>query len=154
MPAEEVTIAELLRDAGYQTACIGKWDVSSRRAIVDRMPNSQGFGYFFGTLGANDDGVVKFHENDNSAGETRAMGSLTRLYTDKAIDWLRFKREPGQPFFLYVAHTMAHTIIDASDRFKGASKGGSTGMSSRNWTMRQAAFSTSSTSWACEITHW
>ena len=124
MPAEEVTIAELLRDAGYQTACIGKWDVSSRRAILDRMPNAQGFGYFFGTLGANDDGVVKFHENDNSAGESHEMGSLTRLYTDKAIDWLRSKRDPGQPFFLYVAHTMAHTIIDASDRFRGASKGG------------------------------
>ena len=36
MPAEEITFAELIREAGYQTACIGKWDVSNRKAIVDK----------------------------------------------------------------------------------------------------------------------
>ena len=41
MPAGEITFAELMREAGYQTACIGKWDVSNRKAIVDRMPNAQ-----------------------------------------------------------------------------------------------------------------
>ena len=51
MPASEITFAELIRDAGYQTACIGKWDVSNRRAIIDRMPNAQGFDYYFGALG-------------------------------------------------------------------------------------------------------
>ena len=47
MPAEEITFAELIREAGYQTACIGKWDVSNRKAIIERMPNAQGFDYFF-----------------------------------------------------------------------------------------------------------
>ena len=124
MPADEVTFAELAKGVGYQTVCIGKWDVSNRKPIVDRMPNAQGFDYYYGTLGANDDGSVSFHENNEPAGATRDMGSLTRLYTDKAITWLRGERDPEKPFVLYLAHTMMHTIIDASDQFRGASDGG------------------------------
>ena len=124
MPASEITIAERLRDAGYQTACIGKWDVSNRKPIVERMPNAQGFDYYFGALGANDNGRVAFHENNDKAGSTDDMGSLTTLYTDKAITYLADKRDPNKPFLLYVAHTMMHTIIDASDRFRGKSAGG------------------------------
>ncbi len=124
MPASEITWAELIGKAGYQSACIGKWDVSNRKPIIERMPNAQGFDYYFGTLGANDGGGVAFHENNEKAGNTRDMGSLTRLYTDKAIDFLKNKRDKGKPFILYVAHTMMHTIIDASDKFRGKSKGG------------------------------
>jgi len=124
MPAGEITFAELIRKVGYQTACIGKWDVSNRKAIIDRMPNAQGFDYYFGTLGANDGGGVRFHENNTPAGQTRDMGSLIRLYTDKAIDYLKNKRDKDKPFVLYVAHTMMHTIIGASPRFRGKSKGG------------------------------
>lgn len=124
MPASEITFAELIRKVGYQTACIGKWDASNRKPIVDRMPNAQGFDYYFGALGANDDGTVHFHENNEKAGSTKDMGSLTTLYTDKAIGFLKEKRDPEKPFVLYVAHTMMHTIIDASDRFRGKSAGG------------------------------
>ena len=52
------------------------------------------------------------------------MGSLTTLYTDKAIDYLKEQRDPDKPFVLYLAHTMMHTIIDASERFRGKSAGG------------------------------
>ena len=124
MPASEITWAELLREVGYQTACIGKWDVSSRKAIIERMPNAQGFDYYFGPLGANDGGGVKFHENNEPAGTSGEMGELTTLYTEKSIVWLKEKRDPEKPFVLYIAHTMMHTIIDASDRFRGKSKGG------------------------------
>ncbi len=124
MPADEITWAELIRAAGYQTACIGKWDVSDRRAIRERMPLAQGFDYYFGPLGANDNGQVSFHENNEPAGQTREMGILTTLYTDKAIDYLQNKRDKDKPFVLYLAHTMMHTDIDASERFKGKSAGG------------------------------
>jgi arylsulfatase A-like enzyme len=124
MPADEVTFAELIGKVGYQTACIGKWDVSNRKPIVERMPNAQGFDYYFGTLGANDGGRVAFHENNQPAGATQDMGSLIGLYTDKAIDYLENRRDPNRPFVLYVAHTMMHTIIDASPKFKGTSDGG------------------------------
>jgi arylsulfatase A-like enzyme len=122
MPASEITMAELLRDAGYATGCVGKWDVSNRAAIAERMPNAQGFDYYYGTLGANDNGRVVFHENNKRVGKTADMASLTRLYTDKGIEFL--KRNKDKPFFLYLAHTMVHSVIDASADFKGKSQGG------------------------------
>lgn len=123
MPASEITWAERIKTVGYQTACIGKWDVSNRKPIIDRMPLAQGFDYYFGPLGANDGGRVTFHENNEKAGGTSEMGSLIRLYTDKAIDYLQSKRDQSKPFVLYLAHTMMHTIIDASPKFKGKSAG-------------------------------
>ena len=124
MPASEITFAELMKPSGYQTACIGKWDVSNRKEIIERMPNAQGFDYYYGTLGANDNGFIKFHENNRAVGETEDMSCTIRLYTDKAIDFLENNRDPNKPFVLYLAHTMLHTIIDASPEFKGKSAGG------------------------------
>lgn len=118
MPGSEITFAEMLKEVGYQTACVGKWDVSNRQAIIDRMPNAQGFDYYYGSLGANDNGKMKLHENNELIGETEDMASLTRLYTDKAIDFIQNKRDPDKPFVLYLAHTMMHSVIDASPAFK------------------------------------
>lgn len=122
MPASEVTVAELLQSAGYATCCIGKWDVSNREAIPERMPNAQGFDVFWGTLGANDDGAVVLYENGTRLERTQDMASLTRRYTDHAIEFLR--RNTDGPFFLYLAHTMVHSVIDASPEFAGKSQGG------------------------------
>ena len=118
MPSSEITFAEMLKEVGYQTACVGKWDVSSRQAIIDRMPNAQGFDYYYGALGANDNGKMKLHENNELIGETEDMAGITRLYTNKAIDFLKNKRNSDKPFILYLAHTMMHTVVDASPKFK------------------------------------
>ena len=118
MPGSEVTFAEILKETGYQTACVGKWDVSNRKAIIDRMPNAQGFDYYFGALGANDAGKVTLHSNNDLVETTNDMAGLTRLYTNKAIDYLENQRDPEKPFIVYLAHTMMHTIIDASPEFK------------------------------------
>ena len=118
MPASEITFGEILKEAGYQTACIGKWDVSNRKAIIDRMPNAQGFDYYFGALGANDSGKSTLYRNNKLVRTTNDMAGLIRLYTDKAIDYLVNQRNTEKPFVLYLAHTMMHTIIDASPKFK------------------------------------
>ena len=118
MPASEITFAEILKEAGYQTACIGKWDVSNRKAIIDRMPNAQGFDYYFGALGANDSGKSTLYRNNKLVRTTNDMAGLTRLYTEEAIDYLVNQRNTEKPFVLYLAHTMMHTIIDASPKFK------------------------------------
>ena len=126
-PPEEITFAELIKTVGYQTACIGKWDVSSRKAIIEMMPNAQGFDYYFGPLAANDAGPMKgvpLHENNKVVDTIFDMSVFTRLYTEKAIDYLQNRCDPEKPFVLYLAHTMMHTIIDASPEFKGTSKGG------------------------------
>jgi len=122
MPASEVTLAELLKKSGYATACIGKWDVSNRAAIRERMPNAKGFDYYFGPLGANDNGSVVIHENGDEVERTDDMGSLTRKYTDKAIGFIHANRD--QPFLVYLAHTMAHSVVGASPDFRGKSQGG------------------------------
>lgn len=123
MPADEITFAELMQQQNYQTACIGKWDVSNRKAVIPRMPNAQGFDYYYGSLGANDGGKLWFHENNTLVDSTEDMSSISRLYTDKAIDYLENKRTDDKPFILYLAHNMLHTIINASPGFRGKSKG-------------------------------
>ncbi len=122
MPESEITIAELLKTVGYTTGCIGKWDVSNRRDIKGRVPNDQGFDYYWGTLGANDNGTVKLYDNRRPIGVDRDMASLTKRYTDKGIEFLKANND--KPFLLYLAHTMAHSVVDASAEFKGKSKGG------------------------------
>jgi len=122
MPESEITLAELLKTVGYTTGCIGKWDVSNRRDIKGRIPNDQGFDDYFGTLGANDNGTVTLYDNRQPLGVDRDMASLTQRYTDKGIEFLKANKD--KPFLLYLAHTMAHSIVDATAKFKGKSKGG------------------------------
>jgi arylsulfatase A-like enzyme len=122
LATEEITIAEVLQQADYKTACIGKWDISGRKFIEGMVPNDQGFEYYFGTLGANDKGVVTLWHNKKALGETDDMGSLTGRYTDEAVKFLQDHKD--KPFFLYLAHTMPHVKIDASEKFLKKSGGG------------------------------
>ena len=102
MPASEITFAELMRKSGYQTACIGKWDVSNRKPILERMPNAKGFDYYFGPLGANDGGTVTIHENNKKVLVNNEMGGLIKLYTNRSINYLKEYRDPKKPFLLYL----------------------------------------------------
>lgn len=122
LPSSEITIPELLRPAGYATACVGKWDLSRRGYVEGRVPNDQGFDSYYGPLGANDSGRVMLYRNRTELGETRDMGSLTGSFTDEALRFIAEKKD--QPFFLYLAHTMPHIKLGASDRFRGKSAGG------------------------------
>lgn len=120
--AEEVTVAEVLKKAGYTTGCVGKWDMSQRRYQEDLVPNAQGFDSYFGALGANDNNKVTLWHNREKLETTDAMASLSRLYTDKSIDFLKAHRD--EPFFLYVAHTMMHVVIDASPKYRNRTGNG------------------------------
>ncbi|MBN2316566.1 MAG: sulfatase [Sedimentisphaerales bacterium] len=122
MPESEITLAELLKTVGYTTGCVGKWDVSNRRDIKGRIPNDQGFDDYCGPLGANDNGTVTLYDNRQLLGVDHDIATLTQRYTDKGIEFLKANKD--KPFLLYLAHTMAHSIVDASPRFKGKSKGG------------------------------
>jgi len=122
VPTAEITTAEVLRKAGYTSACIGKWDISGRRFVEGMLPNDQGFDYYFGTLGANDGGRVTLWRNKTRLRTTEDMGSLTALYTNEALAFMTENKD--RPFFLYLAHTMAHVKLGASEKFLGRSKGG------------------------------
>jgi arylsulfatase A-like enzyme len=118
---DEITVAEVLKKEGYATGCIGKWDMSRRLVKPGQMPNDQGFDYYFGTLGATDEGKVEFYRNRERSGGTSDMSSLTGMYTSEALSFIEKKKDV--PFFLYLAHNMPHIKIDASAKFKGKSAG-------------------------------
>ncbi len=122
MPNSEVTIAEMAKSVGYETACIGKWDISGRKEIIEQMPLAQGFDHYYGTLGGNDTGKINLYEGNKRVETTTDMASLLHSYTQRAIDFLH-NRDEEKPFFLYLAHTMMHVTIDASENFKGKSSG-------------------------------
>ncbi len=125
MAGSETTLAEYAKSAGYQTACIGKWDLSLRKPLIDQMPNAQGFDYYYGPIGANDRGFIDIYENNKLVkAKEKRMSALLKMYTDKAIHYLTEQRDEDKPFVLYLAHTMMHVIVDASKDFKGKSQGG------------------------------
>jgi arylsulfatase A-like enzyme len=122
--SKELTIAEVLKPAGYVSACIGKWDQaghSQTRFDPSLMPRKQGFDYFFGTPSSND---INLHlmENETSISKRADMATCTEVLTDKAIAFIERNKE--QPFFVYLPHPMPHVKLDATPRFKGKSAAG------------------------------
>lgn len=121
---DEITLAEVLKKRGYSTACFGKWDLakhSQRDFFMDLFPTRQGFDYFFGTPTSND-GIANLYRNEELIEPKSNMATLTQRYTDEAIAFIKKNQE--QPFFVYLPHTMPHTRLDASAKFKGKSKRG------------------------------
>lgn len=120
----EVTIAEVLKPRGYSTCMIGKWDLAghnTEKFNPDLLPIHQGFDYSFFTPSSNDS-RVHLLRNKEVVELNADMSTLTRRYTDEAINFIEKNQE--QPFFLYLAHTMPHTKLAVSDEFKGKSEGG------------------------------
>ncbi len=117
----EITIPEILKPIGYQTAMIGKWDLSGRRKTfqIQLNPSNQGFDYSFWTE-TSGDGPIR--EGEKVVIKKPVRSSLTSLYTDKAIEFIQ--QQKSQPFFVYLAHVMPHTKLAVSKDFKGKSAGG------------------------------
>ena len=129
---DELTIAELLKQNGYATACIGKWHLGFHEPF---LPRQQGFDEYFGLLHNLDPveivstlkgkGGVPLMRNDEIVKRPADPAELTERYTDEAIAFM--EREKGNSFFLYLPHTMLHVPLGVSDRFKGTSQFGEYG---------------------------
>lgn len=122
--AKEVTIPEVLKPLGYATAAFGKWDMAGHSQTgfdPALMPNQQGFDYFFGTPSSNDKSV-NLLRNAELVEKDADMATLTRRYTDEAIQFITANQK--KPFFIYLAHTMPHTRLAASKDFLGKSARG------------------------------
>ena len=116
MPLSEITIAEQLKQAGYQTGLVGKWHLGH----LDRyMPWNQGFDEFYGVPYSNDMANFFFYENQNIIHKAIDQRYLTRRYTEKATDYI--ERHAEQPFFLYLAHSMPHVPLYVSPELEGKS---------------------------------
>ncbi len=128
---DELTLAELLKDGGYATACIGKWHLGFHESF---LPRNQGFDYYFGLLHNLDpvevvyfdgQGGVPLMRNGDVVKRPVDPAELTRLYTDEAIGFIEQNQET--PFFLYLPHTMLHNPLGVSAEFQGSSKWGEYG---------------------------
>ncbi|MBM3757937.1 MAG: sulfatase, partial [Acidobacteria bacterium] len=124
--SKELTLAEVLKPAGYATAMIGKWDLGGHSNTAYRpglLPAHQGFDMHFGTPSSNDSVTETVLMRDGKVVEKPAeQTTLTERYTDEAIRFIREKRH--QPFFLYLCPNMPHTALAASAKFKGKSPRG------------------------------
>lgn len=128
----EVTVAEVLQQAGYATMCIGKWHLGDQPPF---LPTRQGFQQYFGIPFSNDMGQTRANgQRDRKRPPTPLMRDtrvieeepdqrqLTRRYTDEAIHFISQRR--SGPFFLYLAHSFPHWPHYASEPFAGKSANG------------------------------
>lgn len=124
LPASEITIAEALKIAGYQSACIGKWHIGDFAKDERYLPRKHGFDYFIGFNGANDDWPVAFWRNEEELVKDIGLDQAryTGLFTKEAIDFI--ERSKDGPFFLYLAHKDPHQPCIPSKEFENRSDGG------------------------------
>jgi len=121
---DEVTIADMLKPLGYRTACIGKWHLGHRPPF---LPTRQGFDTYFGLPYSNDMKGEAYPPlplmKDEQVLETNPdQSTLTRRYTEQALEFIRNSND--RPFFLYLAHSMPHVPLHASERFRGTTEHG------------------------------
>lgn len=128
---DEVTLAELFRENGYATACVGKWHLGDKPPF---RPNAQGFDEYFGLLHNLDPVETVYFADGEGPGlwrdgeivqATADPAELTRRYTDEAIAFV--ERMGERPFFLYLPHTMLHVPLGVSPEFRGSSAWGEYG---------------------------
>lgn len=110
----EITIAEVLSEGGYETACVGKWHLGHK---PHHLPINQGFDYYLGILYSNDMRPIQVVENDQVVEYPVVQGNLTKNYTEASIKFIKSSVKASKTFFLYLAHAMPHKPLAASEAF-------------------------------------
>ncbi|SDM42737.1 sulfatase family protein [Kriegella aquimaris] len=142
LPANEITLAEQLKKAGYSTACIGKWHLGHKEQY---LPTNNGFDYYFGIPYSNDmdhvgkrnykelakegqkaivkeDYNVPLLRNTKIIEQPANQNTITKRYSEEAVSFI--KENKDKPFFVYLAHNLPHIPLFASKDFLGKSKRG------------------------------
>ena len=140
----EVTLAEMLSDAGYATGMFGKWHLGDTQG---RYPTDQGFDEWYGIPNSSDqafwpdsdsfqkDAGVKFTHimtakrgqkpKEHEVFDRAKRRTIDREITDHAIDFIKRQAKTKQPFFAYLPYTQTHEPVDAHPDFKGKTGNGS-----------------------------
>jgi len=140
LPQEEVTIAEVLKQKNYATAAVGKWHLGH---LPQHLPMTQGFDSYYGIPYSNDMAKIKgapnyregaedpdyypdfndfdvpLMENDKDIEKPADQNTISKRYTERAVKFIEDNKE--NPFFLYLAHSMPHIPLFASEDFRGNS---------------------------------
>ena len=124
MATEEVTIAEMLKQAGYKTGIFGKWHLGDN---YPSRPGDQGFDesliHLSGGMGQPGD-FTTFFKRDSSYfdpvlwynGEQKSYkGYCSDIYTDEAIAFL--EKDHKKPFFCYLSFNAPHTPLQVPEEY-------------------------------------
>ena len=119
MRKREITIATLLRQAGYDTAHVGKWHMNG---LFNRpgqpQPPDHGFNYWFSTQ---NNALPNHHNPENFVRNAKRVGKLEGyagpLVAKEAIHWLNDVRDEEKPFFLYVCFHEPHEPIATDPKY-------------------------------------
>lgn len=146
LPLEERTLADLLDDAGYQSALIGKWHLGAHEIY---HPFKRGFDYMYGFVGGGHDyfdpgapgqteqHLIPIERNGEVVPETEY---LTTALGREAADFVR--QAGDQPFFLYFAFNAPHTPLQAPpemiERFAAIPDEGRRTYAAMVWAMDEA----------------
>jgi arylsulfatase A-like enzyme len=135
LPQSERLLPEVLRDAGYKTGMIGKWHLGHRETRW--WPTQRGFDQYLGILYSNDMRPVRLIDGQEVVEYPVVQATLTRRYTERALDFIEANRE--RPFFLYLAHAMPHKPLACSEAFYQKSGAGLYGdvISELDWSVGQ-----------------
>ena len=119
LPHRECIIPQLLKDAGYATACFGKWNIGF---APGSRPTERGFDEFLGCRSGNIHYFAHtYHgEYDIFRGTERhaVKGYSTDIFADAACDFIRRQSTAGKPFFVYLPFNAAH-YVSAVNTAKG-----------------------------------
>ena len=141
LPADEITLAEALKEHGYATGIFGKWHLGH---LPEGLPTAHGFDQYLGLPYSNDMDLVERRDepwpgsifleprseywnvpllrNEEIIEQPADQTQLTKRYTEEAVAFIEDNRE--QPFFLYVPYTMPHVPLFTSEEFVDASAAG------------------------------
>ena len=133
LPKSAATVAEVLRQNGYNTAAFGKWHntpdyETSAAGPFDRWPTGLGFEYFYGFLGGDTNQWSPALVENTKRVEKPANNPdyhLTPDLVDHAIAWIRNQQSiaPDKPFFTYLATGATHAPHHAPKAWIGKYKG-------------------------------
>ncbi len=124
MAANEITIAEMLKQADYKTGIFGKWHLGDN---YPSRPNDQGFDesliHLSGGMGQVGD-ITTYFKRDSSYfdpvlwhnGQTEAYeGYCSDIFTEQALDFIEKNRH--SPFFCYLSFNAPHTPLQVPDKY-------------------------------------
>ncbi|MBP9989804.1 MAG: sulfatase-like hydrolase/transferase [Ruminococcus sp.] len=125
MLGDEITIAEVFQNAGYDTACFGKWHLGD---YGEYLPTNQGFDYFYGSHYVND--MKPFYHVKEENGdyeivhgtkELKDQSKATEWINKEMFSWLDEELKSENPFFVYYSSPWPHAPVYAGDSFDGKS---------------------------------
>lgn len=135
LPTDEILLSEVMKQAGYETALVGKWHLGIQE---EERPNNRGFDLFYGALYSDDNSPYRIYHNEEVIHyEPYDQSGMTKELTQVACDYIRENKD--EPFFLYYASPFPHWPANASEEWLGSSQAGIYGdcMQEVDWSVGQ-----------------